>query len=528
VRPLAALRGLAKYEIVAGERRWLATEKAGQAHILARIIELDDQQVLKAQLVENLHREKLDTLAEAQGYRELIDSGVNADAIAAMIGLSRSYVYARVKLLSLCDAVKEALAKGEIDASQALLFARIPTEKLQEQGLNTLRKWAYQGHGERLSFRRTAEILSDKGKGFLIPLATVPFSLEDESYFTFGPKRGAQQMQDMEPLPSCAACPKRSGNDAELLAALGDANVCTDKACHDAKAKQEFERRRKAAEASGQAVLAGDAAAALLPTAYGTRGYIDLDDECDDDRFPENEPEQGADESDEAFEVRFSDWDERAGKWQPRTYRQILGDLVKDLDIQLVQDPKHRSRLRELAPDKDVARLLKEKGIKARIQRDTRKAEPAPKPKDPEAARRQEEREAAERAAAALEEQIEQATQGRVLKAAFDKWKGPLKRDELELLAEFVIDNNGMPESVEALYQKVSPATMNERDLGRFLVLFVVGLQLDWRDNDRPLKAMTKQLKIDPKAIAKAVRAELDPKAKAAPVKKASGKGKRK
>src|SRR5690348_9508482 len=63
VRPLAALRGLAKYELVAGERRWIASERAGLAHIPARILELTDAQVLKAQLVENLQREQLDVLA---------------------------------------------------------------------------------------------------------------------------------------------------------------------------------------------------------------------------------------------------------------------------------------------------------------------------------------------------------------------------------------------------------------------------------------------------------------------------------
>lgn len=58
VRKLSALRGLASYELVAGERRYLATQKLGQEHILARIVEITDAQVIKLQMVENLHREK--------------------------------------------------------------------------------------------------------------------------------------------------------------------------------------------------------------------------------------------------------------------------------------------------------------------------------------------------------------------------------------------------------------------------------------------------------------------------------------
>lgn len=533
VRPLAALRGLAKYELVAGERRWIAAEKAGLAHIIARIVELSDEQVLKAQLVENLHREGLDPLAEAEGYHELIAGGVNADAIGAMIGRSRSYVYARVKLRDICPSVKEALGTGELDASQALLFARIPSAKLQDQALNTLRKWNYQGHGERLSFRRTTEILGDKMKGVFIPLAQVPFRLDDASFYAFGPKHGKNELQDMLNLPTCLLCPKRSGNDAELLVALqGDANVCTDKECHDAKAKQEFERRRKTAEASGKEVLSGEAAAAIAPTQFGTRGFVDLDEECDDDEFPEPEPKQGKDEADEAFEVRMGDWDQRYGNWKPRTYRQVLGADIAKLEITLVQDPKSKSRLRELAPDKEVAKLLKDKGLKARITRDTRKPEKPAKPQDPEAVRRRTEKEAREAAEAQLEEAIANEVRVRTIKAMHEKWKGPVHRDELELLAEVLLEDSGWPDEMEILYAKrVTPATMNERDLGRLLINWAVLTRSGgYRNDDRPLKAMCKRLKIETKAIEKEVRAARTPKDEAsAPAKKpAKGKGKKK
>jgi ParB/RepB/Spo0J family partition protein len=525
VRPLAALRGLAKYELVAGERRYSPRSAPATRTCRRASSSSPTARCSKAQLVENLQREGLDTLAEAAGLQGADRARRHADAIAEMVGKSRSYVYARIKLLELAPPVREALDKGEIDASQALLFARIPTAKLQEQGLNVLRNWSYQGHGERLSFRRCAEILGNKAKGLLIPLASVPWQLDDPNFFRFGPKdrRGAE---DAIALPTCSDCPKRSGNDPELLEALGgDANICTDKECHDAKGKQTFERRRKSVEASGQAVLTGDEAAAILPTDYGTRGYVDLDEPCDQDHFPDPEPE---DEN----SPEFNDWHRRDDAWQPRTYRQLLGvEGLEGLEIKLVQDPKHKSRIRELAPDKEVQKRLKARGVKLRLERDTRKPEKPAKEENPEKARQRAEREAADAAAAELDQKVDETTRVRALKAMHAGWKGPLKRDDLELVAEFALEAMNYGDDFDALYPKrPSPSTLSERDLGRLLVSIVVcnGLD-DYRDNDRPLKAVCKRLKIDLKAIEKAVRAELAPAKEKAPAKKAGkAKGKKK
>lgn len=533
VRPLEALRGLAKYELIAGERRFLAVQKLEQAHILARIVDASAEQIIKLQMVENLHRERLSTLAEAQGYKELVAGGMKAEAIADAIGKSRSYVYARIKLLELAAPVQEALKSGEIGADQALLFARIPTAKLQEVALSTLRKWDYQGHGEKLSFRRTAEILGEKAKGILIPLAQAPWQLDDETFWSFGPKdsRGAQ---DANQLPSCAACPKRSGNDPELHAALGDANVCTDKECYDLKAKWTFERRRKEVQASGREVLTGDDAAALMPTQFGTRGWIDLDSVCDDDHYPEDEPEQAEGESDEAFEARLLAFGEKEDNYQPRTYRQILGtETIAGLEIKLVQDPKRKGHIRELAPDKDVIALLKDRGIGARLHRDTRKPAPAPQAESPEQKQRREEREARERAELELEQKVAIETQAELLKRFFAAWRAPLKRDDLELVAEALLDHVDHDGNLALLYPKrPQPATMSERDLARLIVASVVVRALDdsWRrDHDKPLKAVCKRLKIDPSKVEKEVRAELAPKPeKAAPAKKAQAKKKAK
>jgi ParB/RepB/Spo0J family partition protein len=501
VRPLDALRGLAKYELVAGERRYLATRLAGQEHIPARILPLTDGQVLKAQLVENLQREGLDTLAEAAGYKELMALGVHADAIAAMIGKSRSYVYARTQLLDLSEPVKAALQEGEINASQALAFARVPA-KLQEKALKEVERFGVE------TFRETTDAIRHK---IFIELREAPFALDDAALTTFGPKRGRNQAQDVKPLPACSTCPKRSGNDAELLDALeGDVNVCTDRACYDLKVKAELVRRRARILDAGRQILTGDEAAAITPASYGARGgYQELDERCYQDTFPEDAPNE-----DEAS-PEYKAWEARGDQWSQRTYRQIIGDDVAQLELKVIE---HKGRLLELAPIKDLKRLLKAHGIKARIQEATEPVEKPAKPENPEAAARRAEKEAREQAAAELTRRIAQETDDRLIARVVAAWKGPLKAEDLELIADQLLRDYEFEANIDKVTggKRPTPATMSERDLGRLIICGIAVAEYD-NNNDKPLRALCKRLKIDPKKIEKEVRVELTPKASATP-----------
>jgi len=184
--------------------------------------------------------------------------------------------------------------------------------------------------------------------------------------------------------------------------------------------------------------------------------------------------------------------------------------------------------LRELAPDKAVAKLLAEKGIKTRISRDTRKPEKPAKPEDPEKAAKRREQEEAERAATEREQKIEGEYLERLLKLVHEKWKGPMKRDDLELVADYVLDEWQAGKIVGRLYGKrVSPATLNERDLGRLIIAAILGMAVEGNAGPRALLATAKRLKIDTKALEKQVRAELAPKPegqKAVPAAKAKKK----
>lgn len=244
VRPL----GLAgKYELVAGERRWLAARLAGLEQIPASVRVLAPEQILEVQLIENLQREGMHELEEAEGYDELMKlKKINADAVADMVGMSRSYVYARTKLLALCPEARKEFYAGDMDSSTALLFARIPPHELQRKAMKDLaqqKEW-----GEVTNYRQAQEWIRDN---YMLKLKSAPFDRADVKLV---PAAG-----------SCAACPKRSGNQPDLMAEMKDPDVCTDPKCFDDKRQAHYAVARKALEVKGAKVIFGDAAKRLLP-----------------------------------------------------------------------------------------------------------------------------------------------------------------------------------------------------------------------------------------------------------------------
>lgn len=121
-----------KYEIVAGERRWLAASLAGLIEIPAIIRDVADADLITLQLTENLQRKTIDQLEEAEAYDELRKAKkITADQVADLLGTSRSTVFNRLKLLDLAPEAREMLDEGKITPSVALLVARLPDPKLQ-------------------------------------------------------------------------------------------------------------------------------------------------------------------------------------------------------------------------------------------------------------------------------------------------------------------------------------------------------------------------------------------------------------
>ena len=120
LQPLLVRRQGDKYEIVAGERRWRAAKLAGLKQVPVIIKELNDQEVLEAALVENILRENLSAIEEAEGYQRLINEFSHTqEALAQIIGKSRSHIANTLRLLSLPATVQELVKEGKLSAGHA-------------------------------------------------------------------------------------------------------------------------------------------------------------------------------------------------------------------------------------------------------------------------------------------------------------------------------------------------------------------------------------------------------------------------
>lgn len=109
-----------KYEIVAGERRWLAAQRAGLHKIPVVILNLNDNQSLEVAIVENIQREDLNSIEEAKGYKKLMsDYNYNHDKLSKFMGKSRSHISNTVRLLTLPLEVVEMIEGGKLSAGQA-------------------------------------------------------------------------------------------------------------------------------------------------------------------------------------------------------------------------------------------------------------------------------------------------------------------------------------------------------------------------------------------------------------------------
>lgn len=125
VRPVKG--GDEAYEIVAGERRWRAAQKARLHEIPALVRELTDKETLEIGIVENVQRSDLNPVEEAHAYRQLIDKfGHTQDDVARAVSKSRSHVANMVRLLALPQAVLTSLASGDISTGHARAIASAP------------------------------------------------------------------------------------------------------------------------------------------------------------------------------------------------------------------------------------------------------------------------------------------------------------------------------------------------------------------------------------------------------------------
>lgn len=121
------------YQIIAGERRWRAARLAGLSEVPAIVIEADDRKAMELALIENLQREDLNPIEEAEGYKTLIETyHMTQEDAAATVGKSRPAVANAMRLLTLDESVREAVKDGRLSAGHARALLPLPAARQRE------------------------------------------------------------------------------------------------------------------------------------------------------------------------------------------------------------------------------------------------------------------------------------------------------------------------------------------------------------------------------------------------------------
>jgi ParB family transcriptional regulator, chromosome partitioning protein len=152
LQPILVTETLDGYQLVAGERRFRASQMAGLERIPALIRQLADREQLELALVENLQREDLGPMEEAHAFRSLVDDfGMSQDDIATRVGRARSTVANTLRLLDLDPTVQAAVAEGTISEGHARAIGGLPVEQ-QARVVDTVAE-------QQFSVRQTEELV---------------------------------------------------------------------------------------------------------------------------------------------------------------------------------------------------------------------------------------------------------------------------------------------------------------------------------------------------------------------------------
>jgi ParB family chromosome partitioning protein len=154
VQPLIVRNRGDFFELIAGERRWRASQLLGLAEVPVIVREADDRAVLELALIENLQRENLNPIEEAQGYSQLVEQfQLKQEEVAAKVGKSRAVVANALRLLKLIPAIQDAIRDGLLSVGHAKVILGLATEKQQQQAAQRILK-------EGLNVRQTEALVS--------------------------------------------------------------------------------------------------------------------------------------------------------------------------------------------------------------------------------------------------------------------------------------------------------------------------------------------------------------------------------
>lgn len=224
---------LKDYEIIAGARRFRASKLAQNMTIPAIIVSMTDDEALEVQVIENLQRDDLHPLEEADGYKALMDSNkYSIQQIADKVHKQLTYVANRLQLLNLSEFARQAFYDNKMSLSMAMIVARVSDDKKQKTIVENI---------ERGYYRTAADLQQKIITEIFIPLSGAPFTLSDAE---LSPEAGA-----------CTSCEYNTGNRSELFENEKGAGKCTKPKCYSEKLSEFWRRVTEAEEAKGNVVL---------------------------------------------------------------------------------------------------------------------------------------------------------------------------------------------------------------------------------------------------------------------------------
>ncbi|WP_158625271.1 ParB/RepB/Spo0J family partition protein, partial [Corallococcus terminator] len=318
---LVRTMGKGQHQLVVGQRRLVASVEEGLSHIPAQVaVDMTDMDFYAIQAVENLQREDPHPVETAEAFGRMKKAGASVEQIAADVGMSPSSIRNALRLLELCPMGRELFLKGEVlSASTALYVARIPNEKRQEAALKAIRE-AQKNSAYPTDFLSARDVNELIHRDFLLDLKKAPFNVADEKL--------------LASVPSCTACPKRSGNDV-AYSNEKNKDLCTDSVCWGNKVGASWALTKMAAKEEGKQVLSATEAKTEFDQYGGRLNYkskfVDLTE-------PVREDPKG------------------------RTLKALLKTVLKNDPSKVIVAQSPKGDARELLPRAGIANLLRQAG----------------------------------------------------------------------------------------------------------------------------------------------------------------------
>ncbi|MCI0391206.1 MAG: ParB/RepB/Spo0J family partition protein [Acidobacteria bacterium] len=295
-----------RYQLVCGERRYRAAKINGMPKVPATVRNLTDEETREAMLEENIKREQLTPMEEAEAFNTYALKGMSSSEIAAKFVKDVKYVYGRLLLMKLPAKAKRMLAVGDLRIGGAMLIAQMKNDTLRERFVRELGEEQY-----------TEENIDQRLERYRTDLSHARFDTYSESL--------------VAEAGSCTNCPKQSGNEPSLFREWVKDTLCLDTVCFEKKTRASEELRMQEAKQQGMKVLSAGESKKEFPWGNHLRHnseYVDLESICYDDP-------------------------------KKRTWGQIVKDKV-----QKTVTKDNDGRVRYLASKADVKKIAKEEAPK--------------------------------------------------------------------------------------------------------------------------------------------------------------------